>query len=124
MRKNIKISPYIENISEATAACLFTMVQGNFLAIGIAHLIVASQTGIIAGILAGSAILFTKTNKRWVISLILGVLTGVVDFLVHPGMFGSVATEAMVTGAAAAILSYIIGFSISRFRQAPAVELN
>ena len=100
------------------------MVQGNFLAIGIGHLIVASQTGVIAGILAGSAILFTKTNKRWVISLILGVLTGVVDYLVHPGMFGSVATEAMVTGAAAAILSYLIDFSLSRFRQAPTVKLN
>jgi dihydroorotase-like cyclic amidohydrolase len=51
-------------------------------------------------------------------SLVLGTGTAVVDVYVHPGMFGSVATEAIVTGIAAA-LSYLVGttiqFSRARF---------
>ena len=35
-----KISPFVENISEATVACLITMVQGNVLTIGVSHLII------------------------------------------------------------------------------------
>ncbi len=35
-----------------------------------------------------------------------------VDFYVHPGMFGSAATEAIVTGIAAAVLSYLVGATI------------
>jgi hypothetical protein len=31
---------------------------------------------------------------------------------VHPGMFGSVATEAIVTGIAAAVLSYLVGTTV------------
>jgi hypothetical protein len=31
-----QIQPFIENLSEATAACLVTMVQGNLLAITLA----------------------------------------------------------------------------------------
>jgi len=46
------------------------------------------------------------------ISTVLGVATAVVDFFVHPGMFGSVVTEALVTGAGAAILSYLVGTAI------------
>ena len=38
-----------------------------------------------------------------------GLVTAVVDYLVHPGMFGSVFTEAIVTGVGAALLSYLIG---------------
>jgi len=118
MNKKNKVSPYIENISEASAACLFTMVQGNIFAIGIGHLVIASQTGIIAGIIAGTAILFAKTEKRWLFSLLLGVTTGAVDFLIHPGMFGSVATEAIVTGVFAGSLSYGVGTAVRKYRSA------
>ncbi len=111
-----KITPYIENVCEATAACLFTMVQGNFLLLGVSHWLIASQTGIIAGILASAALLLAKSNKPWIISLVLGFITGIVDFFIHPGMFGSVATEAIVTGIAAAILSYLVSTIIVLLR--------
>jgi hypothetical protein len=44
------------------------------------------------------------------------VATSVVDYYIHPGMFGSVATEAIVTGLAAALLSYLVGLAMRRFR--------
>ena len=111
-----KLTPYIEYFAESTTACLVTMVQGNILALGVGHILIASQTGIIAGTIAYVAILFAKTGKQWMVSIILGFATGIVDFFVHPGMFGTAATEAVVTGLGAAVLSYLVGIAIQRFR--------
>ena len=111
-----RIAPFVENIAEATTACLVTMVQGNLLALGLSHWLIASQTGIVAGTVTATAIVLAKTDKRWLISVMLGLATAVVDYVVHPGMFGSVMTEAIVTGAGAAILSYIVGTIIRTIR--------
>jgi hypothetical protein len=111
-----KLAPYIEYFAESTTACLVTMVQGNILALGVSHILIASQTGIIAGTIAYIAILLARTGKQWIVSIILGLATGIVDFFVHPGMFGTVATEAVVTGLGAAVLSYLVGTAIQRFR--------
>jgi len=51
-----------------------------------------------------------------VVSITLGFITAIVDFFVHPGMFGAVATEIIVTGIGAAMLSYGIGILIVRFK--------
>jgi hypothetical protein len=40
-----------------------------------------------------------------------------VDFFVHPGMFGTVATEAIVTGIAAGALSYAAGSLVRYLRK-------
>ena len=114
MNKNVK--PFVENIGEATAACLITMVQGNVLALGLSHWLIASQTGVAAGSITAAAILLSKTDKRWMISLLLGAVTAMVDYFVHPGMFGTLVTEAIVTGLGAAILSYAIGTLMTHYR--------
>ena len=111
-----KIAPIVEYVAESASACLVTMVQGNLLAIGLSHMLIASQTGVIAGLATTVGILIARTNKRWIISLMLGVTTGVVDFFVHPGMFGTAATEAVVTGTGAAALSYLVGTAIQYIR--------
>ncbi len=112
-----KITPFIEYASESMTACLVTMVQGNVLALTATHLIIASQTGIIAGAITAAGLYFARTSRRWMISVLLGVMTAAVDFFVHPGMFGSVVTEALVTGAGAAILSYLVGTAIQYVRK-------
>ena len=109
-------------MSEATAACLVTMVQGNLLALTFSHLIIASQTGVVAGGVVAISLLVTKTRNRWIISITLGVITAIVDFYIHPGMFGSVATEAIVTGIGAAIISYGFGAVIGRLSQSKGVK--
>lgn len=111
-----RAAPYLENIAESTAACLVTMVQGNILALGLSHWLIASQTGIVAGTLAATAVMISKTSKRWLISAVLGVATAVVDFFVHPGMFGPLFAEAIVTGIGAAVLSYTVGVVSARLR--------
>jgi hypothetical protein len=108
-RRKRLVEPFIENAAEATTACLLTMVQGNLLAISLGHWLIASQTGIAAGA-ATAAVLYLWSNTRpWKVALVLGVLTAIVDFFVHPGQFGPVALEAIVTGAGAAALSWLVG---------------
>jgi hypothetical protein len=113
---NKTIIPFVEYFAEAATACLVTMLQGNMLAVTAAHLLIASQTGLIAGAIAAFGLYFARTSTRWMISVSLGVVTGAVDYFVHPGMFGSVVTEALVTGVGAAILSYLIGTAMHLFR--------
>ena len=111
-----KITPIVENIAEATAACLITMAQGNILAFTLAHWAIASQTGVLAGVVASAALLLTRTGKRWVIAVVLGVVTAVVDWFVHPSMLGTAITEAVITGMGAAALSYLVGTLVHYWR--------
>lgn len=112
-----KITPFIENIAESGAACLVTMVQGNILALGLSHWIIASQTGLVAGTAAATAVTLARTDNRWILAGILGVSTAIVDYFVHPGMIGdAAATEAIITGLGAAVLSYVAGSLILWFR--------
>ncbi len=104
-----KVTPFAENIAESTGACLVAMVQGNLLALTLSHLFIAAQTGIIAGVIASAIFLIVRSGKRWIIAVLLGVATAIVDYFVHPGMFGPAAMEAFVTGLAAGLLSYVIG---------------
>jgi hypothetical protein len=111
-----KVTTFVEYVAESSTACLVTMVQGNMLALTVSHLVIASQTGVIAGVLAATGLIIAKTDKRWIVSLVLGIATAVVDYFVHPGMFGPVAAEAIVTGVAAGVLSYLVGILIRRMR--------
>lgn len=111
-----KIIPFVENIGEATTACLVTMVQGNFLALGITHWVIASQTGLLAGVAASLALLLTQTRSRWVIAMVLGVATAIVDYFIHSGMPGSILLEAIITGLGAAVLSFGVG-TVLKYRR-------
>ena len=115
-----KLAPLAENIAESGVACLVTMVQGNVLLLGLSHWITASQTGLLAGSAATAAILLAKSNNRLVIAGILGAITAIVDYFVHPGMIGDArTTEAIITGLGAAVLSYALGTLVLYFRKSP-----
>lgn len=105
----------MEYFSESTTSCLVMMVQGNILSLSLFHLSVAAQTGLFASLTAFLMIYITKLHSRWYIALLLGVITAIVDFIVHPGMFGTIATEAIATGVGAAVLSLIFGFAVEFF---------
>ena len=126
-----KLGPLAENMGEAGAACLLAMVQGNVLVlgashwqeahadlVGASHWLIATRTGILAGLVATAAILLSRTERRWIVAVVLGVVTGVVDYLVHPGGFGAQWTEAAVTGVGAALLSYFVGSVLARRKRA------
>ncbi|MCG8467747.1 MAG: hypothetical protein MJB57_05990, partial [Gemmatimonadetes bacterium] len=69
-----------------------------------------------AGAAATAVIMLIRKAPRIVIALVLGVVTAGVDYLIHPGSFGSVATEAIVTGAGAGALSLVVGAWLERRR--------
>jgi len=107
-----KVITYIENVLESGTACLFTMVQGNLVALTAAHWLTASQTGLIAGALASSAIVMARLRRAWVVSVLLGLVTAFVDAFVHHGHFGPAGImEAVVTGCGASLLSFALGLS-------------
>ena len=110
--------PFVENVAEATTACLVAMVQGNLLVLSLSHWLIASQTGILAGAATTAAIVATRATRPWVISTLLGVLTSVVDYFMHPGMIGPFFLEAILTGAGAAVLSYGVQMLFRRNRVA------
>jgi len=110
----------VEGVSESTVACLLAMVQGNVLALTASHLLIATQTGVVAGVLAFTVSLLARANSSWAMPLLLGMFTAVVDYYVHPGSFGDVATEAIVTGLVAGLLSYLVGALIRLKRRRPA----
>jgi hypothetical protein len=120
---NRKLTPFVEYFAESTTACLVTMAQGNLLGLTLTHLLVASQTGLFAGIAATVVLLASRAHQRWIIAATLGVATAVVDFVVHPGMFGPVALEAIVTGIGAAILSYLVGALVRLLRAKKATQV-
>ena len=112
-----KIAPLVEYVAESTTACLVTMVQGNLLAAGLSHLLIASQTGIVAGGITTVALLSARTVKPWVIPLVLGIATAVVDYFIHPSMIGSQLLEAALTGVIAGLLSLLVAVAVRRFRR-------
>jgi hypothetical protein len=110
-------TPFVENIAESTTACLVTMVQGNLLALSVTHWLIASRTGLIAGAVASAVLVAVRTQRPWAVASVLGVLTAVVDYVVHPGAFGPAVAEAIVTGIGAAALSVMVGAALRRLRR-------
>jgi hypothetical protein len=115
-----KLTPFLENIGESTVACLVAMVQGNLFAVSLTHWTVATRTGMVAGAFAATAVLLMRTTVRWRIAITLALVTGVVDYFMHPGMLGPGVTEAVVTGVGAGALSLLVGALLSRVRRARA----
>lgn len=112
-----RFAPLAENVGESFSACMVAMVQGNLLVVSVGHVVIAAQTGLASGVLATLLVWTMRTRSRWVVALTLGAITSVVDYMVHPGMFGPVFAEALVTGAVAAALSYGFGWVIARVRR-------
>lgn len=111
------VSLFAENFAEAGTACLLTMLQGNLLAMTLSHWIIASQTGLVAGAATAATLMLTRIENRWLVAAVLGVLTAVVDYFIHPAMLESAIVESLVTGSGAAALSWIVGAMIRRRRR-------
>ena len=99
-----RVQPFAEQFSEATAACLLAMVQGNPFALTGAHWLVASRTGALAALATSAALALARTDRRATVALLLGLGTTAADALVHVGGFGPFLFEAIVTGATASVL--------------------
>ena len=97
----------LKRFAEAWVACLTMMVQGNLFELTLDHALKASKTGAISAITFCIATAVFKVYDKVVIATIMGVLTGLTDYMVHPTHFGPGWSEAAATGMIAAILCYL-----------------
>ena len=108
LRQKIKI--FLTPFCEATPACLLVMVQGNIWLATMGHLHKALETGFVTGVLILSLFTYRWFGNKYVVAGITGGMCFIADLLIHPTHFGSYTTEAIVTGAVAAIISLVVNF--------------
>lgn len=99
---------FFEKFSQAWAACMLCMVQGDLTVLTLGHAMTASKTGI----LTGCAYILTSLGDghpkgQWYPAWVTGVLAMVSDVVVHPSHFGDHWVEAACTGAGAAFLCWM-----------------
>jgi hypothetical protein len=112
-----KIKIFLTPFCEATPACLLVMVQGNIWLATLGHLQKAAETGLITGVgvLIISFFTYRWFGNKYVVAGITGGMCFIADLLIHPTHFGSYTTEAIVTGAVAAIISLAVNFVGKKF---------
>jgi len=91
------------------------MVQGQLSDVTLAHLLIASKTGLLA-VVPILGITFTHYARhfinRWTSSLFLGICTFAADAAIHPSHYPGEYTEAALTGAGAFMFSILISFTL------------
>ncbi|WP_461555614.1 hypothetical protein [Synechococcus sp.] len=112
-----KLAVFSRHLTQATAACITTMTNGNVASVTLAHWQIALTTGLIAGVI-GVAISFTRlfrgykhTNSNAIITFIS---TLVADTISHPSKPGAPLWghgEAFLTAFGAALISLVVSFT-------------
>ena len=99
---------------EAGAVCLVLMVQGDLTAITLAHLAIATKTGLLAVVPALGVTFTTQVRhllNRWTASVFLGVCTFLADAAMHGSHYPGEYTEAALTGAGAFLFSLAVSYT-------------
>jgi hypothetical protein len=99
---------------EAGAVCLILMSQGRLAEMGLAHLFIASKTGLLA-VFPALGVTFTRYARhfanRWTASLFLGTCTFFADAAVHRSHYPGAYSEAALTALGACAFSLAISFT-------------
>lgn len=99
---------------EAGAVCLVLMVQGDLTAITLAHLAIATKTGLLA-VIPALGVTFTRYVRhflnRWTASTFLGICTFLADAVMHESHYPGEYTEAALTGAGAFLFSLGVSYT-------------
>jgi len=97
-----------QKFGEAWTACSLAMVQGDLTVFTVSHALTAAKTGVGAATAILLASLFgSKWMQGYRLVWLTGLLTAIVDILVHPTHFGPHWMEAVCTGIGAMILAFI-----------------
>ena len=100
--------------AEVAAVCMLLMVQGNVMNLTAGHLVIATETGLLA-MLPPLALTFTRYVRylanRWTSSLVIGVCGFVADGLMHGSHYPGAYTEAALTGVGTTIASILVSYT-------------
>jgi len=101
-------------VVEAGAVCVLLMVQGDLTGVTLAHLAIATKTGLIA-MPPVLGVTFSRYARhllnRWTAAALFGLSTFVGDAVIHPSHYEGTFTEAALTGVGAAIFSLVISYT-------------
>jgi len=101
-------------VVEAGAVCALLMVQGDLAGLTLAHVAIATKTGLLA-MSPVVGVTFSRyahhVLNRWTAALLFGVSTFAGDALMHPSHYEGAVTEAALTGIGAAIFSLVISYT-------------
>ncbi len=105
-----KVSLFFNKLSLAWLSCMLFMVQGDITSLTSKHMVLATKTGTITGLLV---VLMSFIPFQFYLKLPIFMFIGcfIADLLTHPTHFGSHYTEALYTALLASIFSYIITLS-------------
>ena len=103
---NSKVKILVERFGQSWSACMVAMVQGDLSVLTLKHAMVASKTGLIAGIAMVIASLVPNQSK-WFGLWLIGLFTMIADYMTHPTHFGNPMSESIVTGVGAVIIALI-----------------
>ena len=110
-----KLSLFASAIAKVTPACLMLMVQGNALALTTTHWITALKTSVVVGVILVALSFSAKTkalsDNNYSMAGMVGLVTALADFNIHPSNFAGETTEALVTGIAAGVLWLLVSFT-------------
>ena len=99
---------------EAGAVCILLMVQGHLGVITMAHVEVASKTGLLA-VVPVLGLSFTRHARhfvnRWSTSALVGICTFLADAAMHESHYPGAYTEAALTGLGAFLFSLAISYT-------------
>jgi hypothetical protein len=100
--------------AEAGAVCLVLMVQGHLAEVTLAHLLIATKTGLLA-VAPALGLTFTPYARhfanKWTASTFLGLCTFLADAAIHGSHYEGAYTEAALTGVGAFLFSMAIAFT-------------
>ncbi len=104
---------FVERFWQPTSACMTCMPGSLGNVFSSVHWAIALQTGLATGLLA-LLLSFTPVARlyrnRWSNALVVGSLTALGDAYSHPGNYGFLHAEALLTGAVSAALSVAASF--------------
>jgi hypothetical protein len=99
---------------EVGAVCLLLMVQGDLAGVTLAHLAIASKTGLL-GVFPILGVTYTRharhLSNRWTSAGLLAVCTFVADALIHASHYPGALTEAVLTAVGAFFFSLAISYT-------------
>ena len=100
--------------AEVAMVCVLLMVQGDLAGATLAHLLVASKTGIL-GVSPIVGVTFTRyaavLTNRWVSSSLLAVSTFAADAIAHASHYPGAYTEAALTAVGAFVFSIAVSYT-------------
>ena len=100
----VNIKESLKAFRESWIACMLAMVQGDLTVITLKHAMVAAKLGIVSALSVALCTFLKKNPSQWMIAWVIGVMTILGDWLIHPANFQG---EALVTGAGAFALSIL-----------------